>query len=279
MSNKGWEFDLKAIPILNANLKWEIGLNYSFADNKVLEIADGLDEVSLGNGAYAIKGQPFPVIKGSDWTRDPQGRVIVDPISGFPIKDPILKVFGGANAKYKLGINTRLSYMGISLSATVDYRDGGLINNNIGRDLDFTGISTNSTQAGRQRFIFPNSVIETTPGVFTPNTTVLTQDGNWQFWANTYSQADVPYITSAAFWKLREVSLSYQLPTPLISRLKGVKGVSLGITGRNLLMFVPKTNIWTDPEFNEDTSNAVGLTTIRQTPPTRIFGFNINVTF
>jgi hypothetical protein len=41
----------------------------------------------------------------------------------------------------------------------------------------------------------------------------------------------------------------------------------------------PKTNDWTDPEFSETNGNAVGRTSVGQTPPTRDYGFNVSVTF
>jgi len=66
----------------------------------------------------------------------------------------------------------------------------------------------------------------------------------------------------------------------LLGKLKVIQAASLTLSGRNLLMFRPKDNIWTDPEFsNAGVDNAVGLTNIFQTPPTRIFGATLNVTF
>ena len=50
-------------------------------------------------------------------------------------------------------------------------------------------------------------------------------------------------------------------------------------------MLRPKTNMWTDPEFNganatqSGSSNAVGYTTVYQTPPTRVYGFSVKLTF
>jgi hypothetical protein len=87
-------------------------------------------------------------------------------------------------------------------------------------------------------------------------------------------------MTSAAFWKLREVSLSYDIPVKNIFG-GAIKSASVGILGRNLLMWRPKTNIWTDPEFNTEsgTSNAVGFTNEYQTPPTRVYGFSVKLTF
>jgi hypothetical protein len=58
-----------------------------------------------------------------------------------------------------------------------------------------------------------------------------------------------------------------------------VKGFKVGFVGRNLFMFMPKNNIYADPEFSTGTGNAVGLTDSGQTPATRSYGFNITVTF
>jgi hypothetical protein len=64
-----------------------------------------------------------------------------------------------------------------------------------------------------------------------------------------------------------------------MTKLGFIKKATIGISGRNLLMFRPKSNFWTDPEFSETNHNDVGKTSENQTPPTRIFGANINLTF
>jgi hypothetical protein len=68
------------------------------------------------------------------------------------------------------------------------------------------------------------------------------------------------------------------LPTSWFGWTKNaVKGVNLTLSGRNLFMFLPKTNQWTDPEFSNNTGNAQGVTGFEALPPTRIFGASINV--
>jgi len=76
------------------------------------------------------------------------------------------------------------------------------------------------------------------------------------------------------------VALSYNLPVQNIFN-GAIKEAQIGVVGRNLLMFRPVTNVWTDPEFNSrgGTSNAVGYTNVYQTPPTRIVGFSVKLTF
>jgi len=159
-----------------------------------------------------------------------------------------------------------------------------VIYNQLGNALEFTGAGIRSTYNGRQNFVFPNSVLATKnadgSNTFTPNTTTSTRDGNLEFWTNSgYHNAVSSYVTSAAFWKLREVALSYNFPTTLFSNLKFVRSLTLGLTGRNLLMLRPKTNVFTDPEFSLDASNAQGTTNELQTPPTRQYGFRLSVGF
>jgi hypothetical protein len=125
-------------------------------------------------------------------------------------------------------------------------------------------------------------VIETSPGVFTPNTTALVREASRQFWVNSeYHNTDRGLVTSAAFWKLREVALTYDVPVQTLFGGNFLKTAQIGFVGRNLLMLRPKANVWTDPEFNNSsvTSNAVGFTTENQTPPTRTYGFSVKLTF
>ena len=86
-------------------------------------------------------------------------------------------------------------------------------------------------------------------------------------------------MISGNYWKRREASLSYRLPQRVLSRLKGVKAASVSIQGRNLLLFTPKSNEYTDPDYSANDNNAIGVSTTGQTPPTRYFGATLSLTF
>jgi hypothetical protein len=188
---------------------------------------------------------------------------------------------GHGNPNHILAITNTFTYKGFNLNILGEYRTGNVIENAVGNQLDFTGNTWHSAQNGRQSFVIPNSVIKNADGTYTPNTNVVIQNAGRLFWTNSdYEAVQSTYLTSAAFWKLREVSLSYDIPVKNI--LGGaIKAAQVGIVGRNLIMLRPKTNIWTDPEFNNETgtSNAVGNTDYNQTPPTRIYGFSVKLTF
>jgi len=279
MTNKGYELDLRLTPVLNLkDIRWNVGANFTHITNQV-----GMDlggEISLGNSVYAIPGKAYPYIKTTDWVRDDQGRIIVDKVTGFPTKAGPLAQMGTSIPPSKLGINTSVSWKGITLSAVADGWFGAVVNNSIGSSLDFTGISAYTAQTGRQPFVIPNSVIDDGTGKYIPNTNVATIDANWRFWANTWNQAGSNYVNSADFWKIREVAITYDFPRSLTDKTKVVQQASISLSGRNLLMFRPKDNVWTDPEFSAaGTGNAVGSNDIFQTPPTRIYGITLNVTF
>jgi TonB-linked SusC/RagA family outer membrane protein len=281
---RGLEIDLRMTPFLNLGpVKWDLSFNYSYTTSNVISIYPGLDELPIGSASYAIVGEQFPAIKVTDVVRDPEGRIVVDAVTGLPKTAPALVQMGHGNPNHILGIINGFSWKGLNLGIVAEYRTGHNIVNRVANALDFTGVSEHSALNGRQPFVIPNSVIETSPGVFTPNTDVLVTNAGRPFWVNSsYHTTDAGSVTSAAFWKLREVSVSYDIPVEKVfGSTKVVKAFQVGVVGRNLVMWRPKTNIWTDPEFNADgsTTNAVGYTTEYQTPPTRVMGFSVKLTF
>lgn len=278
--NKGLEFDLRLTPFLKfGKFNWNVSANLTTNDSKVLSVYGDLNELSIGNTSYVIKGYPAYTHKLFDWLRDDQGRVIVDEVTGYPKQNTAQTIFGRTNPKYIVGVNTDLNYNGFSLKLVAEYRGGNFIYNNVGADLGFTGTDRLSATNDRQRFVFPNSVYWD-GSKYVENTSIVVTNAHYDFLqAGRFRNTQTNYYTSAAFWKLREVVLSYDIPSKWLGNGKIVKKASVALIGRNLLTLRPKTNWWTDPEFSNTTGNAVGTTTIGQTPPTRIFGFNVNVTF
>ncbi len=277
--NKGLELGLKAVIINTQEVTWNANINYTHMTSKVISINGDLPSLNVGGNAYAVVGQPYPVIETGDWVRDPQGHVVVDPVTGNPSIDPNLKIAGNAVPTDLVGITTSVSWKHFTLTATADYRGGYKVFNQSGENMTFSGISSVTTATGRQRFVFPNSVIDQGGGKYVQNTNVTTDDAGYNFWGGTYLGVGSNYITSGDVWKLREVSIRYDFPNRWYQKAKVFQDISLTLSGRNLLMLRPSTNSWTDPEFNDDTSNAVGRNTVAQTPPTRIFSATLSIRF
>jgi TonB-linked SusC/RagA family outer membrane protein len=278
--NKGLELDLKLTPLVKiGGASIDFKVNYTHQSNKVTKIIEGVNELGIGNGNYVIVGMPAYTFKLTDYLRDDQGRVIVDKVTGYPTVDPVIKNFGQTQPSDILGLNLNVNFKGLSFSAVADYRGGNQIyTGNLGNPMDFSGISKRSGQNHRQPFIFPNSSYYDGTK-YVNNTDIYTQSGGYNFWSQTVNtSANTNYLVDGSFWKIRELSLSYNLPTKWFGFSKNtIKNVNVALTGRNLFMFVPKTNEWTDPEFSNTTGNAQGVSGLDNTPPTRIFGASLTV--
>jgi hypothetical protein len=148
--------------------------------------------------------------------------------------------------------------------------------------FDFSGSSIRTAYYDRERFVFPNSsYLDPATGEYVANTNVTVRDGGAGFWADNNRNMNVAsnYINSGASWKLREVAISYELPKSVLGNLNYVKGATLSVQGRNLFLWTPDSNIYTDPEYNFTDGNAIGINSLGQTPPTRYFGATVAVTF
>ena len=292
VNNQGVELDLELTPLVKIGaFRFNLGMNFAYQNSKVVDIAGGsaeLDQINYGTtslgGVFAIKGKNYPQIMTTDFARDPNGRIIVSATSGLPSFNPNLVDAGNSNYKYMLGTSPTFTYKGFSLTAVFDYRGGAKILNEEGNVFDFAGISTKDAE-NRQAFVIPNSVINTGTSAkpnYVPNTNVPISAGGtgtpvgYYFWTNYYSQIGMPYVTSAAFIKLREIVLSYELPKSVLGNMKTFKEVTFSLLARNVFMWRPKTNIYSDPEFSTNgQGNAVGYTTEFQTPPTRILSATV----
>jgi len=288
VTNNGEELDLNIIPVKSKDFTWKLGFNYSHYGNMVKALGPGQTQLELpgSSSIYAVVGKPYPVIETPDWNRDPQGRVIVDASTGQPSVSTNLTTYGTANPTYIAGMTNTFTWKSLSFSFVLDARGGNQVFNTIGGTEAFTGISSQSAENGRTRFIFPNSVINTGTAanpVYTPNTSVAVDNGNGgqpgSFWSNIYSSPiGSLYVDDAAFLKLREATLSFTIPNKFLeANMPYLKSASISLVGRNLLMFRPKSNTFTDPEFSDTTGNAVGTTSTSETPPTRYYGATIQV--
>ncbi len=288
--NKGLELDLKLTPLVKfGDVNIDFKINYTKMKNEVTELVGDVKELGLGNFNYVIVGQSAYKFKLVDYVRDDQGHVIVNKEDGMPTQNPNLTMFGNTSPTDLLGMSLNITWKGLSFSAVADYRTGSqMVADQLGAFLDDNGISERSAANGRRAFIFPNSVYDDGTGKYVTNTDVYTTNYGRLFWNSDLNTNVISnYVADASFWKLREVAISYDIPTKVFGNKVSsvIKGATIGISGRNLLMWVPKSNVWTDPEFQGGngnaafTGNATGRSTAFNAPPTRIFGANITLRF
>jgi TonB-linked SusC/RagA family outer membrane protein len=286
--NWGYEADLRVQLIRNANVNWDFSVRYSYNDNKVTKLFQGVEEFAYSGGfAYAqtfVKlNTPFPLLKTTDYVRDSgSGRILVNKTTGYPIRNGLLVPQGRTIPKHILGWGSRFRWKHLTFAANFEYRGGNYIFHQLGRDMTFTG--SGKWTENRDPFVLANSAYDDGTGKIVENTTVNVLEPEYGFWVDNYRQVASNFVTKGWFIKLRDVNITYNFPSNLISKTKVFSGASVALYGRNLFTIVDKMNYYTDPEFSNNVSgntvsNGVGINDTGQTPPVRQYGFNINLVF
>ncbi len=278
----GLELDLGLTPFKSKNFTWDFKLTYSAPKTTVTKVSESSKEVPVGQfvgtvGIKAIEGEQFPMIVGVGYQRDENGNVVIDASTGDPLKESNKKL-GKTTPDYILGFTTNMKYKNLKLSAVFDYRTGHVFYAGTKDDLIQNGSDVVTAENGRQPFIFPNSVIETSPGVYAANTSVATS-GDQNYYTGIYREIDENFVLDATAFKCREIALSYDFSKKSLGKTF-IDALSIGFNVRNAFMVLPKQNRnYSDPEFSFTTGNNVGLSTSAQGPSTRTYGFNVNVSF
>jgi hypothetical protein len=117
------------------------------------------------------------------------------------------------------------------------------------------------------------------PGV-NPNGDVNTTRLNMLDYPQNGTQTTGPthkYVYDASYVKLREVLLTYSLPSAVISKLAPLRSLSISAVGRNLWI-IHKNLPYADPEDNLGAGNVQGIQ-VGSLPSIRTMGFNIKATF
>jgi TonB-linked SusC/RagA family outer membrane protein len=287
LKNEGYEFSLGARLVQTDDFSWNVDANFTHFETTVVDIDPNnpdATEISIasyagGYGIYAIEGMAFPQVKALAYERSPEGNIIIDPATGYPISGSE-EAMGKTTPDYTVGLVNTFRYKGFSLLATLDYRTGHVFYSQLADLMEFTGRSQESVSANRQDFIIPNTVYENANGEFVENTNIPVSGGLQTYWTDQYNVVKENYVRDATALKLREVAINYRVPQSLFQNT-AISKLSLGLVGRNLVTWLPEENRFSDPEFNNSfaNSNTQGVSGYLQSPPTRSYGFNVNIEF
>lgn len=292
VTNQGYELDARINVVKSRGWNVNVTGNFSYNFNKVnrLFADNGLNSLVYQNsGNWTLNaevGQSFPYLKTTAWARDPNGRVVIDPSNGWPSKASATVGQGNTTPKYVFGTGATVNYKGFTLIANAEFRGGYVVYNGVGETTTFTGASALTTLNGRQQFVWPNSSYNDGTGKYVANTNIAID--NWHaIYAgsgdisdgNSFPNVGEIFYSSGSFWKLREVSLSYDLSPSVMQKIKFVKGISIGVWGRNLMTLIAADNYFVDPELSNTSGNSQGYSGTGQTPPTRQIGGTVKFTF
>jgi TonB-linked SusC/RagA family outer membrane protein len=135
--SKGVEFSLGGTPIQTENLRWDINTNISRNRTRIMELADDIPYFTLWSdakgGAWTYVGEEIgdiydaKLVTVTDQSSPYYGYPLLDRNGKWQSVDAIQSKnkIGNFNPKFIMGMQTSLTYKGVSLSLSFDWRNGG----------------------------------------------------------------------------------------------------------------------------------------------------------
>ncbi len=274
MKNTGVEVTLSSVnisPKKPGGFKWVTDFNITTNKNTITEI----DSSYIGNANYSRKvGNDF-------YTHYQRGYAGVNPANGEALwyktdsKDSTTNVFttalprlqhGSALPKFYGGLTNTFSYKNFKFSFQIYAFWGNSIYDDYGylqkTDANL-GFSDQSNGLSRyeysRRWKSPGDITDVPKPVF-----LGTQSSSGSFESSRF-------LYDGSYIRLRDVALSYNLPTKVLTKFK-INNVRLYLRGQNLYTYIKDKRFNTDPEVSVDG-------TMSQRPPvfsTILFGADIN---
>lgn len=273
ISNKGIELLLNVEVLRKNSFSWNASFNMAYNKSEVINLYNDLQTLRVDENrtrtAYVHQdvGLPYSQVKGFDFKRDDQGRVVYD-AQGYPLQGNLMS-YGSGVSPWTLGFTNSFRYKGVGLSFLVDGKFGGKIFSGTNA-LGYRRGNLKETLPGRDGGLIGDGVNENGEA----NTVRVEAQPYYDRIANNIA---TPFVYSSDFIKLRQVIIDYAIPSKYLGSKSPFKAISVSLTGRNLWIIHKKTpNI--DPESNYNSSNAQGLE-FYSAPPTRSMGVNLNLKF
>lgn len=262
VNNKGIELAVDADIINTKDWYWNFGFNIGFNKNKVVYLPNG--EFRQGN-QIVREGQDIFTWNMPIWAG-------VDPETGSPTWEKVLEdgtkeitttyaeaTFqnaGTSSPKFQGGLNTMVSWKGITLSATGNFIYGNMIYNSARVSMDSDGAYTDynmmsiNNGLGWSRWQKPGD-IATHPK---PK-----MNGN-----NDAHMLSTRYLENGSYFRLKNVTLSYDFPQAWMKKAK-MQGLKVYVSGDNLVTFSKFSGM--DPEIDTedgtyDTNYPVPMTVV-----------------
>ena len=275
--NEGIEIAAGITPIQQKDLNWVFRTTFTSLKNRVVElpIPDVCTVASLTDTTVACafrpnaagfglafgeffiqKGKPITQIIGTDTVpgscvRNPSKTTGGTSIaSGGTIScSTFVRYLGQANPKFRMSFSNDVTYRRLSLSMLWDWQAGGVAQNQTLSLYDCNGLAPD----------------------------LLTATGLGRYESCNDTQAAPAFVQSTTFLKLREASLSVELPEKWATMF-GARTARFSLTGRNLLLFTSYFGY--DPEVSNYGQQAIVRNIdLGPYPPARSFFFSITAGF
>ena len=235
MRVRGFEAVLNAYPVQSTQangFSWNTRINYARNYSEITDLdvpaflisspQVGAIRIEKGKSATTLVGNDTVAVAGTCPDRP------VDPnvCASRRVGDVVAVYMGDGNPDYSGGVGNEIRWKGLSLYGMLERQRGGMLAAGTWRHFDLGQNSRDYDAPGPD-----------------PNKTL----GKWR--TDTYLRVTRIYYQDISYWKLRELTLSYDVPTTATAKyLRGAQSARIVFSGRNL-----KT--WTnfrggDPDFS-----------------------------
>ncbi|WP_318642804.1 SusC/RagA family TonB-linked outer membrane protein [Flavobacterium ardleyense] len=285
LENKGVEVSISGSPIKTADFEWMIRANWSQNKNVVKSLNAGRDNLQLasfqgGMSLNAYVGEPYGTFLGSDYSYDDNGNKLVDEDGLYIIENN--KIIGNIQADWIGGLYNKFTYKALSLGVLIDVKKGGDVYSLDQAFGQYTGLTQNTAGLNDLGNPVRNSIADG-GGIILPgynedgtvNTTRIETNGVEMAYGYSVNP-NKAFMYDAGFVKLREVALSYSLPTRFLDNTM-VKSLSISLLGNNLWI-IDKSLPDADPEAGASSGNVQGYQS-GVMPTTKVYSFNIKASF
>lgn len=268
LNTKGIEIQLGLKPVRTQNFNWNLYANFTKYATEVLSLPAEVSEYyDSDTWAYdnvrasafspadilaarfnSPTNRYFPELNGrgagsataiGGWSylRNSNGDILVDPATGFPLRNANFLPIGDRNPDFVVGLVNEFTFAkNLRLSFLLDFRVGGDIFNGNELFLVRNGLST-STLNRDEPFIFPGVVRDGNEESATPtaNTKEIIPSANEQFYSVAIQPED--FVERDINWvRLRDVTLSYNFTGGWLGANRTIKELSLFVNGTDLFL-------------------------------------------
>ncbi|SMC51551.1 TonB-linked outer membrane protein, SusC/RagA family [Chryseobacterium sp. YR221] len=273
MTNKGIEAMVNITPIRSSDFSWDFTWNFTRNRNKLVDLQGSLQNYILTTAPFRVQlaaqvGYSYGVILGTDYVYDAAGNKVVDATGRYKASE--IKPLGSVLPDYNMGFRNSFKYKSFGLSFLIDVQQGGKYFSTTNMWGMSSGMLEESALGGNREAGI------TLPGVKedgTPNDIHL----DATTWGKSfYNTVDAQNVFDASYIKLRDVTLSYDLPKSFIGN--SIQGIRVSAFARNLFAW-NLANKGIDPENTAYGSGNIQGIEGGSLPSTRVYGVNVNFKF
>ena len=265
MQTKSHELSLNFAILQAKDYDLNLGINFTRISNKVIELAPGVESIMLGGFVEpqirAQAGCNYPNIYGNAFKRDEAGNLLL--LDGLPQVSGAMQDLGNCAPDFTTGFTLGGRYKRVSISTTWSWQQGGKMYHGTNLTMNYFG-ATKESLPYHEGTMVAEGIDEATGE---KNTVEVSKQDYWM----SYNDVTEAGIYSTSFLKLRDLTLTYQLPK--------FCGVDLSVYGfaRNILLWAELPNF--DPESSQGNNNMSGYFERFSVPNTSSFGGGLTVTF